>query len=458
MKLLELPEELRLDWELLRREGGGGQSDVYRLKSIHDESLAVLKILRLRGSPEKRRIAVERFCREIDILKGCSHKNIVRILADGGEDDPWCVMPFGVPLNQWWPRRIADASISEIFDLASCIVEGLLDGLDVLHRLPAPVVHRDIKPENVILCDRDCPVLIDFGVAYRSIDDRLTELDKRPVANKYIAPGEAYYGAVDEPSPAWDCLNMSWLWAWMLAEVPAKDNRFHWRFHRFIDDPRCERVRAIFAACSEPSMSPGTAGNMLDMARNLGLIKSDMSAASEEQTFLAAVEAKRDADARLLQSNVEKQQMISTVAAVLSTPCREVYEELCKALESVPASLPIVGKPRNDTVTSIVAAMESNRGKRAWQIEIGRPVAPAFLDHDVFILRTAGDSMIPVGFRFRIRDAGHKPVLHYGYTKSLAMQRIEPVGGGEWKIGESTSIPEIIAEIQRWLADPNLWR
>ncbi len=458
MRKNEFPEELKDDWVLLAYEGSGGQSNISRLKNKHDDRLAVLKILRLPKPVEKRRIAVERFHREIDILKRCSHKNIAEILADGGNDNPWYVTPHGAPLDQWWPTMISGASASEVFDLASQVIEGLLDGLAVLHALTEPVVHRDIKPMNVVICDDDRPVLIDFGVAYRSSDERLTVLDNRAVANKYVAPGEAYYGAVDDPSPAWDCLGISWLWAWLLAEAHAKYDRFHWRFHRFVEDPRCERVRAIFAACSEPSLSPGTAGSMLKMSRKLGLLGSNIIVPVKAETFADAVSAKQDADARLRLTETEKLQTISAVVAVLTAPCQEIHSELCRMLEAVPDSLPIRGKPRDKTASRIATAINTERAQRVWQIELRRSHTPAYLDHDVLYIPSTEENLIPIGFRFRVRDAEKQPLLYYCYAKDLSICYLGKGNGGKWEVGAATDKFKIVAEVQAWLADASLWQ
>ena len=58
-------------------------------------------------------------------------------------------------------------------------------------------------------------------------------------------------------SKAADTVGLVKLWAWLLAKDPSTAlGHYHWRFHEFVDDPRCEIVRTLLALCSEPATWP----------------------------------------------------------------------------------------------------------------------------------------------------------------------------------------------------------
>lgn len=127
--------------------GRGGNAEVYRAVA-DDGTVVALKVPRNRDDAG----AVERFRREVRILKEQSDKMFPRIV-DSGEAGglPWMAMEELSPCERpRTPRAVARH------------LAALCKGLERLHA--HGLVHRDIKPSN-ILCRADgSPVLIDFGL------------------------------------------------------------------------------------------------------------------------------------------------------------------------------------------------------------------------------------------------------------------------------------------------------
>ena len=131
--------------------GRGGNAEVYRAAG-EDGSIVALKVPRHRDNAA----AVERFRREIRLLREQPHKAFPR-LVDSGESDglPWMAMEELFPCER---PRTARAVARHLASLC--------EGLGHLHALG--LVHRDIKPAN-ILCRADgSPVLIDFGLVKKA--------------------------------------------------------------------------------------------------------------------------------------------------------------------------------------------------------------------------------------------------------------------------------------------------
>jgi hypothetical protein len=411
-------------------------------------------------------IEVARLKREVEILQSIQHPSIVRLLdADLDDTPPWYVTPHGQPLEEYWKKEKLTHAPVDLFDQALGLIRGLLLGLAEFHARGG--VHRDIKPENVIvLADggRERAVLIDFGLAYRPEDERLSVLDGRIAANRFAAPPAALYGTAAAPKPSWDCLGISWLWAWLLAEGPApKYERYHWRFHRWLADPRCERVRALLAACSHESTVPEDAAEMLRRAALFGLGEMpvrappvpDFSAAKEAYAGASARSAVQDADLR------EK----ADVAAAILIP---FYDELAASLKETAESAREAGLPLEINVESFT---RMGVGARAVQIlaELARDTSG--LEGPLFACkagtRPGKHFFITVYVRYVHRDDSFLPFsLHVRLRHEMALldprdvNYVHTKDGTPW-INEGTEAVEYAHPVQvvgEWLGAEEHWR
>ena len=154
---------------------GGGMSRVFVAEERALNRKVVIKVLSpaLAGA-----ISVERFEREIMVLAGLNHPNVVPVLSAGQVAGlPYLIMPYvsGETLRVSMGR--GPLSIRETVG----ILRDVTRALSFAHA--AGIVHRDIKPDNIMLTG-SAAVVTDFGVAKAVSAAR----------NRFIPEGQAITG------------------------------------------------------------------------------------------------------------------------------------------------------------------------------------------------------------------------------------------------------------------------
>lgn len=241
-------------WVLGTELDRGGQGLVH--PATHETSKQPAAVKRLLSDSAYQR---KRMKREIEALDALRHGNIMPLLDFDSANHRWHVTPLGVGLHKYWKgQRFANPGLA--FDAATKIIIDVLHGLEVVHQNNN--VHRDIKPSNIIILPDNSVRIADFGIVHRPEDERITT---RPAHTAFARHAPALYNP--KYSPAFlDCLATANLWAWLVAaDLRIKGGNYHWRFHRFINDDRCELVRACLAACSDENTAPANATAFLKM-------------------------------------------------------------------------------------------------------------------------------------------------------------------------------------------------
>ncbi|UXY31085.1 protein kinase domain-containing protein [Streptomyces sp. HUAS TT20] len=179
--------------------GKGNMGEVHRAEDLHapegspDRTVAVKTILRSRtgalvdtGADSK---AVDRFAREVRIMRRLDHPNLTRLVAGGVTEDgrlPYLAMEF---LDGETLRDLIEEERQLPVPWIAAVAAQIADGLATAHA--ADVVHRDLKPANVMLTRGGTVKVLDFGMG-RIVDDpdeaRLTSTGVSVGTARYMAP------------------------------------------------------------------------------------------------------------------------------------------------------------------------------------------------------------------------------------------------------------------------------
>jgi len=139
-------------------------SSVYLARSERLRRNVVLKVMN-RGTSQRELDDAERFQREYEIISSIAHRAIAEIYDFGAlPHHQYLVMEY-IPCGDLRDRLRNPLSIDESLYYLRAIAEALR----VIHVFG--ILHRDLKPANVMLREDNSPVLIDFGLARRSMED-----------------------------------------------------------------------------------------------------------------------------------------------------------------------------------------------------------------------------------------------------------------------------------------------
>ena len=166
-------------------------SSVYLGRSDRLRRNVVLKIMNTGTSPRELDDA-ERFQREYQIISSIKHRAIAEIY-DFGElpQHQYLAMEY-IPCGDLRDRLRNPLSIDE----SLYYLRSLAEALRVIHVFG--ILHRDLKPANVMLREDNSPVLIDFGLARRSLEDAGTTAAGQVLGSPYyISPEQSQGYRVD---------------------------------------------------------------------------------------------------------------------------------------------------------------------------------------------------------------------------------------------------------------------
>ncbi|SEJ38484.1 serine/threonine-protein kinase [Demequina mangrovi] len=187
-------------YRVLGRLGSGGSGSVYRVVDEGGDE-AALKLVDAREDE----VAAARLAREVRALQSLRHPAVPHILdAELDEDETFVVFEIVAGETLFDHVRHHGPFTG---DALAAFAERTASALEAVHA--AGVVHRDVTPSNVMI-GPDGPVLIDFGLAHRTEDARLTREGLVSGTPGYVAP-EVIDGA--EPGAQAD----RWSWAATVA-------------------------------------------------------------------------------------------------------------------------------------------------------------------------------------------------------------------------------------------------
>ncbi|MFF3442543.1 protein kinase [Streptosporangium sp. NPDC002721] len=187
-------------FRLLEAVGKGNMGEVYRAEDLQadtedrDRVVAVKLILRNRSgaiidsrADDK---AVQRFGREMRIMRRLDHRNLPRIIA--GDVDatglPYIAMEL---LDGETLKDLVSEHPQLPIGWVSALGAQIADGLSAAHT--AGVIHRDLKPANVMLLRGGVVKVLDFGMG-RILDD----IEGGKVTSTGVTVGTARYMAPEQ--------------------------------------------------------------------------------------------------------------------------------------------------------------------------------------------------------------------------------------------------------------------
>jgi serine/threonine protein kinase/TolB-like protein len=187
-------------YKLLERIGAGGMGEVFRGEDVRLKRPVAVKFLgtQMIGDEPQR----ERFLREAQAAAALNHPSICTVYDIGdAEGRPYIVTAYlaGETLENAIQLHNLSSSLAVQYAIE------IAAGLQAAHA--KGIVHRDLKPSNVILARQadgsSRAVIIDFGLARVSWDNRLTQPGRLVGTANYICP-EFFQGKpIEELSDIW---------------------------------------------------------------------------------------------------------------------------------------------------------------------------------------------------------------------------------------------------------------
>ena len=176
-------------WTVVKKLSRGGMADVFLAEESNPAGgklgKAAVKILRLPDDDDGR--LLDRFQREIDVLRTLEHDHIVRLYDSGIHDGrPYLVMEYvdGLSLDQVLEQR-GKLNWEEVVAIGQMVASALR----YAHR--QEVIHRDLKPANLLASWDHVVKLTDFGIARLLHDDKITKDNAVVGTATYLSPEQA---------------------------------------------------------------------------------------------------------------------------------------------------------------------------------------------------------------------------------------------------------------------------
>lgn len=162
--------------------GRGRTSAVYKALDGHTNTAVALKVLDpfLAQDP----LSVERFVREVQIIRTLDHPNVVKVYDFLRDEDTYviCMELIDGVDGKTWLARSGEMPVAAFLTVAT----GVVAALEACHRVK--VLHRDLKPQNILIAAGPRAKLVDFGVSRVNTMSDLTKTGTILGTADYMAP------------------------------------------------------------------------------------------------------------------------------------------------------------------------------------------------------------------------------------------------------------------------------
>ncbi|KAF3012201.1 hypothetical protein E8E14_008512 [Neopestalotiopsis sp. 37M] len=251
----------------------GAYGWVARAKDLRTNRVVALKRLKLDDSPQNRVGLPETGLREIQILKDCSHRNVVDLhevvvndaAADGRPakiESIFLVLEF---VEHDLKSILEDMPEPFLASEVKTLMRQLAEGVGYLH--DNWILHRDLKTSNLLLNNRGQLKIADFGMARYVGDPAPPKLTQLVVTLWYRAP-ELLLGAKTYDSKV-DMWSIGCIFGEVLTREPLLQGR-----------NEVDELTRIFELCGIPTDESWPGFRRLPNARSLRLPKSSAATGS----------------------------------------------------------------------------------------------------------------------------------------------------------------------------------
>lgn len=180
-------------WKLVKQLGEGGMGMVYQ--GVHTQTSQPCAVKLLRANSKRDEAVIQRFYREVQILRRLRHPNIIEVyeFAFMEELGFFLVMELleGCTFAEYLDEVGQELPLSEIYLILSQICDAMA------HAHEQNIIHRDLKPENVFLVGGPDQIeqikILDFGIAKLQEEEqsRLTQTGMTLGTPHYLSPEQA---------------------------------------------------------------------------------------------------------------------------------------------------------------------------------------------------------------------------------------------------------------------------
>lgn len=251
----------------------GAYGWVARAKDLRTNRVVALKRLKLDDSPQNRIGLPETGLREIQILKDCSHRNIVDmhevVINDGAAENRtgkiesiFLVLEF---VEHDLKSILEDMPEPFLASEVKTLMQQLAAGVGYLH--DNWILHRDLKTSNLLLNNRGQLKIADFGMARYVGDPPPPKLTQLVVTLWYRAP-ELLLGAKTYDNKV-DMWSIGCIFGEVLTREPLLQGR-----------NEVDELTKIFELCGIPTEESWPGFRRLPNARSLRLPKSSATTGS----------------------------------------------------------------------------------------------------------------------------------------------------------------------------------
>ena len=182
--------------------GEGGMGTVYKVEQIGTPPgmppyyYAVKELLiSSNTSEEDRKSAIDRFNKEIALLRGLKHPYIAALMLPFQErGNYYFVMEFVPGLSLEKKLEMTNSPLPE--ELVIKWMIQVCEALSYIHTRTPPIILRDLKPGNIMITPDNEVQLIDFGIARRFDPNKRTNTENLGTIS-YASP--EHLGSITSP-------------------------------------------------------------------------------------------------------------------------------------------------------------------------------------------------------------------------------------------------------------------